>query len=58
MWRIDRTADYGAFQDAARGRIDLARWRHPALPFVRHHINVLGRYSVRLPDPACIALLG
>ncbi|WP_420711761.1 Tn3 family transposase [Streptomyces sp. NRRL B-24720] len=25
MWRIDRTADYGAFQDAARGRIDLAR---------------------------------
>ncbi|MEU2898724.1 alpha/beta hydrolase family protein [Streptomyces sp. NPDC001273] len=28
MWRIDRTADYGAFQDAARGRIDLARSRH------------------------------
>lgn len=25
MWRVDRTADYGAFQDAARGRIDLAR---------------------------------
>ncbi|MFJ4008020.1 Tn3 family transposase [Streptomyces sp. NPDC090023] len=25
MWRIDRAADYGAFQDAARGRIDLAR---------------------------------
>lgn len=25
MWRIDRTADYGAFQDAARGRVDLAR---------------------------------
>jgi hypothetical protein len=25
MWRIDRTADYGAFQDAARGRIDLDR---------------------------------
>ena len=25
MWRIDRTADYGAFQDAARGRIDLTR---------------------------------
>ncbi|MFD7305695.1 transposase [Streptomyces pharetrae] len=25
MWRIDRMADYGAFQDAARGRIDLAR---------------------------------
>ncbi|MFF4505284.1 Tn3 family transposase [Streptomyces sp. NPDC001401] len=25
MWRIDRTADYGAFQDAARGRIDLGR---------------------------------
>ncbi|GGV00538.1 transposase [Streptomyces albospinus] len=25
MWRIDRSADYGAFQDAARGRIDLAR---------------------------------
>ncbi|MFI9824565.1 Tn3 family transposase [Streptomyces sp. NPDC052013] len=25
MWRIDRTADYGAFRDAARGRIDLAR---------------------------------
>jgi hypothetical protein len=25
MWRIDCTADYGAFQDAARGRIDLAR---------------------------------
>jgi TnpA family transposase len=23
--RIDRTADYGAFQDAARGRVDLAR---------------------------------
>ncbi len=25
MWRIDRTAEYGAFQDAARGRVDLAR---------------------------------
>ncbi|MEU4359422.1 Tn3 family transposase [Streptomyces virginiae] len=25
MWRVDRTADYGAFHDAARGRIDLAR---------------------------------
>ncbi|WP_413810908.1 Tn3 family transposase [Streptomyces sp. OE57] len=25
MWRTDRTADYGAFQDAARGRVDLAR---------------------------------
>ncbi|MFD3549730.1 Tn3 family transposase [Streptomyces sp. NPDC058655] len=25
MWRIDRTANYGAFQDAARGRVDLAR---------------------------------
>jgi TnpA family transposase len=25
MWRIDRTADYGPFQDAARGRVDLAR---------------------------------
>ncbi|MEU6651974.1 Tn3 family transposase [Streptomyces sp. NPDC046900] len=25
MWRVDRAADYGAFQDAARGRIDLAR---------------------------------
>ncbi|MFE7111427.1 Tn3 family transposase [Streptomyces sp. NPDC057575] len=25
MWRIDRAADYGAFQDAARGRVDLAR---------------------------------
>jgi TnpA family transposase len=25
MWRIDSTADYGAFQDAARGRVDLAR---------------------------------
>ncbi|MEV6940839.1 Tn3 family transposase [Streptomyces sp. NPDC051172] len=25
MWRIDRTADYGAFQEAARGRVDLAR---------------------------------
>ncbi|MFF8653793.1 Tn3 family transposase [Streptomyces huasconensis] len=25
MWRIDRTADHGAFQDAARGRVDLAR---------------------------------
>ncbi|MFF4648283.1 Tn3 family transposase [Streptomyces sp. NPDC001389] len=25
MWRIDRTVDYGAFQDAARGRVDLAR---------------------------------
>jgi hypothetical protein len=25
MWRIDRTADYGAFQDAARSRVDLAR---------------------------------
>ncbi|MFJ7784553.1 DDE transposase [Streptomyces albidoflavus] len=25
MWRVDRTADYGAFQDAARGRVDLAR---------------------------------
>jgi hypothetical protein len=24
MWRIDRTADYGASQEAARGRIDLA----------------------------------
>ncbi|MFH8642302.1 Tn3 family transposase [Streptomyces goshikiensis] len=25
MWRIDRAADYGAFQDAARGRVDLVR---------------------------------
>lgn len=25
MWRIDRTADYGVFQDAARGRVDLDR---------------------------------
>nr|WP_258539662.1 Tn3 family transposase [Streptomyces ipomoeae] len=25
MWRIDRTTDYGAFQEAARGRVDLAR---------------------------------
>jgi TnpA family transposase len=25
MWRIDRAADYGAFQNVARGRIDLAR---------------------------------
>jgi hypothetical protein len=25
MWRIDRTADYGAFTDAARGRVDLER---------------------------------
>src|ERR1700754_2700087 len=25
MWRIDHTADYGAFQEAARGRVDLAR---------------------------------
>ncbi|WUC98328.1 transposase [Streptomyces sp. NBC_00523] len=25
MWRIDRTADFGAFQDAARGRVDLVR---------------------------------
>lgn len=25
MWRIDHVADYGAFQDAARGRVDLAR---------------------------------
>ncbi|RYJ25814.1 mobile element protein [Streptomyces sp. L-9-10] len=25
MWRVDRTTDYGALQDAARGRVDLAR---------------------------------
>lgn len=25
MWRIDRAVDYGAFQDAARGRVDLSR---------------------------------
>ncbi|GAB2804601.1 Tn3-like element Tn3 family transposase [Streptomyces chlorus] len=25
MWRIDRSANYGAFQSAARGRVDLAR---------------------------------
>ncbi|AOP47929.1 Tn3 family transposase [Streptomyces lydicus] len=25
MWRIDRAADYGAFQVAARGRVDVAR---------------------------------
>ncbi|EFL41283.1 Tn3 family transposase [Streptomyces griseoflavus Tu4000] len=25
LWRIDRTADYGAFNDAARGRVDLER---------------------------------
>jgi len=25
MWRIDPTADYGPFQDVARGRIDVAR---------------------------------
>ncbi|MET4921358.1 Tn3 family transposase [Streptomyces sp. PSRA5] len=36
MWRIDRTADHGAFQDAARGRDDLAR--------------MLGRYSFQLPE--------
>lgn len=29
MWRIDRTADYGPFQDAARGRIDLERNSSP-----------------------------
>ncbi|MFI8453496.1 hypothetical protein [Streptomyces erythrochromogenes] len=23
MWRLDRTADDGAYQDAARGRVDL-----------------------------------
>ena len=34
MWRIDRTADYGASQDAARGRIDLAR-------IVRHWEDIL-----------------
>ena len=26
MWRVGHAADYGAFQDAARSRIDLA-WR-------------------------------
>ncbi|GAA5062225.1 hypothetical protein GCM10023336_40410 [Streptomyces similanensis] len=25
LWRIDRSADYGAFNDAARGRVDLER---------------------------------
>ncbi|WTX00847.1 Tn3 family transposase (plasmid) [Streptomycetaceae bacterium NBC_01309] len=25
MWRIDKSADYGAFEDAARGRVDLVR---------------------------------
>ncbi len=25
LWRIDRAADYGAFNDAARGRVDLER---------------------------------
>lgn len=25
LWRIDRTGDYGAFNDAARGRVDLDR---------------------------------
>jgi hypothetical protein len=34
MWRIDRTADYGAYQEAVRGRADLARierhWEDPA----------------------------
>nr|WSZ95889.1 Tn3 family transposase [Streptomyces sp. NBC_00857] len=116
MWRIDRTADYGAFQEAARGRGDLARierqWEdivrivgsiHTGAvraydvirmlsrdgrptplgdaiahygriakslhilrradgfdvrdediarlsPFVRQHINMLGRYSFQLPD--------
>ncbi|MEV4327315.1 Tn3 family transposase [Microbispora rosea] len=89
MWRIDRTADYGAFQDAARGRAGQLYQRYqdgmedqigalglvlnaivlfntrymdaPVVqlradglevrdedvarlsPFVRHHINVLGR---------------
>ncbi|WSZ58973.1 transposase [Streptomyces canus] len=94
MWRIDRTADYGAFTDAARGRVDLARierrWEdilriigsvHTGAvraydvirmlsrdgrptplfdvrdedvarrsPFVRQHINMLGRYSFQLPE--------
>ncbi|GAA1295814.1 hypothetical protein GCM10009579_73330 [Streptomyces javensis] len=30
MWPIDRTADYGAFQDAARGRLGL--WRRSDQP--------------------------
>nr|WP_308430838.1 Tn3 family transposase [Streptomyces aurantiogriseus] len=25
MWRVDRAADYGAFQGAAQGRVDLVR---------------------------------
>ncbi|AUA13635.1 Tn3 transposase DDE domain protein [Streptomyces malaysiensis subsp. malaysiensis] len=39
MWRIDRTADYGAFQDAARGRVDLAR-------IERHWEDILRRFIV------------
>jgi TnpA family transposase len=55
MWRIDRTADYGAFQEAARGRVDLAR-------IERHWEDILriigsirtGRARVRR-DPHAVA---
>ncbi|MEU0634015.1 Tn3 family transposase, partial [Streptomyces sp. NPDC005989] len=50
MWRIDRAADYGAFQDAARGRVDLARterhWEDILRIIGSIHIGAVRAYHV------------
>lgn len=50
MWRVDRTADYGAFQDAARGRVDLAwieRWWEDILRIIGSiHTGAVRAYDV------------
>nr|WP_285439725.1 Tn3 family transposase [Streptomyces sp. ISL-11] len=68
MWRIDRTADYGAFQDAARGRVlDLARierhWEDALRIIGSIHTGALRAYDViRMlsrdgrPTPLCDAI--
>ncbi|WUP71582.1 transposase [Streptomyces sp. NBC_00258] len=50
MWRIDRTADYGAFTDAGRGRVDLARierqWEHILRIIGSIHTGAVRAYDV------------
>jgi TnpA family transposase len=50
MWRVDHAADYGAFQDAARGRIDLVRierhWEDILRIVGSIHTRAVGAYDV------------
>ncbi|WSM09700.1 transposase [Streptomyces sp. NBC_01716] len=50
MWRVDRTADCGAFTDAARGRVDLAhierRWEDILRIIGSIHTGALRAYDV------------